>query len=53
MNNEPIQFLPVERFWEKAERERKTNLIFCAGMIVGASIAVVSADLIIFILSRI
>lgn len=50
MNNEPIQFLPVPCL--TARKVPKSNRFFCLGMVFGSFITILSAWLIIFILSR-
>jgi hypothetical protein len=35
MNNEPIKFLPVDRFWEAPKRMSDTMAV-CLGVIAGA-----------------
>lgn len=40
MNNEPIQFLPVEKFWERREETAKnSSRAFCLGLAIGLALA--------------
>ena len=41
MNNEPIQFLPVKRFWEHQPSGLDAANIFFGGFAVGCAVTVV------------
>ena len=49
MNNEPIQFLPVNRFWDKPKPISTGNALllgFTAGLCFGTALFVITAFLI-------